>query len=255
VTLRIHSGCRPNRIPQSEFLVPVGRLGSTEIPITNKAKLKCSLDEDTLFDLSDLILISEISTTIGEFSQIYWLKDSASLVPVPDIETLTELYKEASRALEKGVFIRSLATDFLGIKKAVSPTIFNAIITRKQLNVLTAKSLIEDRVIKFFNDRKKFKNGNKKILAISRGGDHIGVRDGESGVFENALINKKIRKGSTQTDISEMFKKAVEDGTSFEDMMYNGRRQRRLFGTAFTSHRLPVIGREDLFDSPLFSHG
>jgi hypothetical protein len=186
------------------------------------------LDEDSLFDLQDLILLSG--------SQIFWLKDTATLVPIQDKSVLDELYREASQRLDKGTYLRSIAVTGSGTCPA-------AVITRKQLNVIETKALIEDRIISFFSDPNRFVDGNRKHVTTPVNGE----------IFENTVINKRTKKNFKQHEISELLRKAVEDGTSFEDMMYNGRRQRRLIGTYLTSHKFPPTAREDLFDSPLLS--
>jgi len=242
VCIRVSQGCRPNRIPQSEFLIPIGRIDSCDkIPVTTNAKLKCYIDGGDLFDLNRLVLVCSGSRD----SQIFWLKDSTTLVPVQSMATVNELFKEASGIAEKGTYIRGLASNRALVEKTVGKALFSSVMTKKQLSVINTTTLIDDRVVSFFQDPKRFLNGNKKI-PVEVGGD-------TGHTFEHNFVNRRIKKRSSQIEICEMLKKAVEDGASFEDMMYNGRRQRRLIGTAFTSHRWPAVSREDVFDSPLLS--
>ena len=58
--------------------------------------------------------------------------------------------------------------------------------------------------------------------------------------FENTLINKKINrlKRYTQSDINGLLKQQSEQ-SSVEEMLYSGKRFRRLVGTTYNSHKFP----------------
>ena len=235
ISFTISGPCRPNRLPQSDLLFPIGRLSAADaahVPMTLNARLKCTIEDDaSLFDLDHLVLVSSSM-------QIFWLQDAQTLVPIQNLETLKELCKEVKVGrVEKPTYIRSLAVNCESIRRGMSKTSFNSIVSKKQLGILKTRDLLETKVSKFFESYKK---STPKVV--------------DKANYENTFVLKQISKMPqpvSQTCICEILAKTAEENLCSYD-----KRQRRLLGTSFNSHRWPLeslLNRDTVVDGPLLS--
>ena len=244
-SFQIRGPCRPNRIPQSEFLFPIGRLQPSDavhVPMTGNAKLTCLVEDANFFDLDHLLL-----ATGPPDMQIFWLADARTLVPVQNLETVKELCREAKvKSFEKPTYLRSLAVNTAAIKKAMPKTSFAAVMSKKQLGAMKTRELLTCHVEKFFGNYRK---------------SSVQPAPSKTSNFENTYVLKQLSKlnmkgGVNQSDISETLKKTAEEGDSYTELVLQGKRRRRLFGTFYNSHKWPFesnLSRDAIFDGPLLS--
>ena len=206
---------RYDRLPISEDLHVLGSVVDSQlelIPISGKSH--CVIDSTDC--LHNLVLISPASDWTK--SKLFLLTNGDAIQSIQSPEIFLSLYQTAVAAGKEDTYLRSLAMGPNG-------TVTQALLAKKQLDILNTVALMDSKIKAFFDSPHPSSSTNE--TAVSN--------------FENLVINKQIRKEGIQdqTQIDALLARAAA-GTSFHDMMYKGKRHRRVLGTLWNSHQWPV---------------
>ena len=236
---------RPDRIPVSEKLFSLGSVTDeqiSEIGMSSGKPVGCEIDE-SLIELNNMVIISMSESD----TRLYLLQRIGSrytLHPVQSPSTFSEVYKSAVETvgrlgrIDKATYLRALTVS----KDKIGSANFSVIETKKHLNVLRTIERVRETIFPFFEELKSEKKSTEKD---------------ENFNFENSFINKKINKMTeiNQTKINELLKQQAS-ATSVEEMVYSGKRFRRLVGTHYHSHKYTrgkVISNDQLVEGLLAS--
>ena len=187
--------------------------------------------------LTNLILVSISESD----SRMYLLTTdetgSYSVQCVQSPSTLVSMYRSAVAVSKHGTCLRHVALGLDKLRAALKfdPQLVNAVVAKKQLNVMHTVTLLESRVKNFFELANL--TNEKVVLATD-----------ENSNFESSHVNKRLNKLSskaggppkswTQADANCVLEKCAD--VDFEEVVCKGKRQRRVFGTLLNSHKWPV---------------
>jgi hypothetical protein len=237
IPIKISKGVRPERLPTSEDLFLVCRLEESEIQTANipiqGLPMKCVLGDD-LISLNNCVVVS------GDAGRIFSIRDlpddRAELLCIQNEQVANQLYFDAVKQVNRGSYIRGLSVGHERVKSQLNNSaVFDALITRKQLNVLRTVELLETRLAGIFD-----KKSSSEMTKSTQN-------------FEHRTHLKATHK-TDQSRIYSILKNSVESGTTLEEMIHDNKRIRRIVGTSFNSYRWPNEPVQlQLFDGALLS--
>lgn len=252
--MKIFNPVRPDRLPLSESLYILGSVNDDQlenIVISGGRPVLCAVDESfIIFD--KMVIISPSSD--GSDCRLYLLvclrTGEYGMHAIQSPATFLSVYKSAIDAVSKAglmdrpSYLRAIAVGgYAKIAQAGGESSLDAILTKKQFNVMKTISRMDATVLPFFEKLKRKKKVEDK--------------DESNHNFENTTVNKRINKirKCSQKDINGVFKQQAS-ASSLEEIVYSGKRFRRLLGTTYNSHRLGqgrAISKDQLSEGMLAS--
>ena len=238
---KIMNPVKPDRVPLSENLFILGSLSDEQkmhVPVSSGRTITCVVADTFLdFDNSLVIAPSEQDTRLYFMTAVKRNEDSVTyqLCSIQSPSVFASVYKAAlaePAPLQHAHYLRAI-----GMGHGAP----SAVLVKKQLNVMTTVARMQETIFPFFAGRKPSKRKSTT----------------DDANFENSVVNKRVNKlGKTycQKDIDNIFRQLSQETGTLEDVVYAGKRYRRLLGTSFNSHKwpLPPIHVQSV-DAPLLS--
>jgi hypothetical protein len=252
--MKIFNPVRPDRLPLSDSLYILGSVNENQlenIVISGGKPVLCAVDESlVIFDKMVIISPSSDGSDCRMYLLVCLRTGEYGMHAIQSPSTFLSVYKSAIDAVSKAAlmdrqsYLRAIAVGgHAKIAKAGGESSLDAILTKKQFNVMKTVSRMDETVLPFFEKLKRAKKVEDK--------------DESNQNFENTIVNKRINKirKCSQKDINGVFKQQA-GASSLEEMVYSGKRFRRLLGTTYNSHRLGhgrAISKDQLSEGVLAS--